>query len=156
LAAFLYVRSHRTARALAWAAGALTCREDVALVVIALAIYALVWTRPRQPALAAGLAGAALSSLALTWLVLRPAFSHGEAEYAGVYAHWGDTLGSALAAMASRPFEALASLVCTPGRPTDTAIKLQYHFALLAPQGFLPLASPATLLVALPAYAEHM
>lgn len=153
---FYFLRAGRSGRALAAAGVALLCREDVALVVFMLALYAAFWLRPRQPRAGAVLGAAALASLALTLGVLRPHFSHGEAEYANMYAQWGDTPGSALLAMLGDPLRALASLVSTPGNPKDTLIKLQYHAALLLPFGLLPLLSPVTLLLALPAMAEHL
>jgi uncharacterized membrane protein len=155
-AAFFFLRSGRTRATLVWAGFAMLCREDVALVVAMLGLYALVWVRPRRPALAGMLFAGAALSLAVTFLILRPAFTHGESDYAGVYQQWGASFGSVVAGILSRPDIALQSLLITPGVPFDTSVKLQYHLTMLLPLAFLPLLSPATLLNALPAFAEHM
>lgn len=155
-AAFHFVRAGRTRPALVTAGIALLCREDVALVVAMLGLYARGWTRPRRPRLALGLLASAAASLAVTFLILRPLFTHGESEYAGVYRQWGTSFGSVVAGMLSRPDLALQSLVITPGVPFDTSVKLQYHLTLFLPLAFLPLLSPATLLIALPVFAEHL
>ena len=155
-ATFFFVRAGRARPSAICAGIALLCREDVALVVAMLALYALVWLRPRRPALAGLLFAGAGLSLAITFLVLRPAFTHGESDYAGVYRQWGTSLGSVVQGLLSRPDLALQSMVITPGIPVDTAIKLQYHLTLFLPLAFLPFLSPATLLIALPAFAEHM
>lgn len=155
-AAFLFVRTGSTRAALVAAGLALLCREDVALVVAMLGLYALVGPRPRQPRIAVGLLLSAALSLAVTFLVLRPLFTHGETEYAGVYRQWGTSLGSVVSGILSRPDLALMSLVTTPGVPLDSAIKHQYHLTLFLPFAFLPFLSPVTLLIALPAFAEHL
>jgi uncharacterized membrane protein len=155
-AAFFFLRSGRTRATLVWAGFAMLCREDVALVVVMLALHALVWARPRRPALAGMLFAGAALSLAITFLILRPVFTHGESDYAGVYRQWGASFGSVVGGILSRPDLALQSLVITPGVPFDSSVKLQYHLTMLLPLAFLPLLSPATLLIALPAFAEHM
>ena len=155
-AAFFFVRAGRARPAALYAGLALLCREDVALVVAMLALHTLVWLRPRRPALAGVLFASSAISLALTFLILRPALTHGESDYAGVYRQWGTSLGSVMQGLLSRPDLALQSLVITPGVPFDTSVKLQYHLTLFLPLAFLPLLSPATLLIALPAFAEHM
>jgi hypothetical protein len=126
------------------------------LVVFAMALYALALRRPGGPRLALGLATAAAASALVTWAVLRPAFTHGEADYARVYSHWGATVPQALLAMVRDPLRTVLSLVSTPGDARDSLIKLQYHLALFAPLALLPLASPLTLAIALPALAEHL
>ena len=62
--------------------------------------------------------------------------------------------GVALGLLA-HPLQALAALFTTAGNPLDAQFKQQYWFQLLAPLAFLPLASPGTLLAALPVLFEH-
>src|SRR6185503_4331521 len=81
LAAFYFVRAGRTGAALAFAALALLGREDVAFVVLGLALYAAFQRQLKRGALVAGLAGLAIASLALTFAVLRPRWAGPEAEY---------------------------------------------------------------------------
>ncbi len=126
-AAFFCLRSGRKHATVIWAALALLCREDVALVVAMLGLYALLWNRPRRARLALGMFAAAAASLAVTFLVLRPAFTHGESDYAGVYRQWGTTIGSVIVGVLSRPDLALQCLVATPGSPGDTAVKLRWR-----------------------------
>ena len=156
LAAFYYVRSGRAGPALLWAGVALLCREDVALVVFTMALYALALRRPGGGRLALALAAAAALSVFVTWGVLRPAFNQGEAEYARVYARWGDTVGAAAMHMLRDPVGVAINLVSTPGVPRDTLVKQQFHLTLFLPLGLLPLLSPLTLALALPVFMEHL
>lgn len=156
LAAFHFLRAGRLRATLGWATAALLCREDVALVIFMMALYALVRRPPRAARFALGLTVAAAASMVMTWGVLRPVFSHGEAEYARIYAQWGSTPGSVALRMLGDPIGVVTSLISTPGNPFDTLIKLQYHATLLLPLGLLPLLSPLTLAIALPVMAEHL
>lgn len=156
LASFYFLRAGRLRGTLGWAVVALLCREDVMLVVLTMALYALTLRRPRRTRFALGLAAAAVASAVVTWGVLRPAFTHGEADYARVYLRWGRSVPEAALRMAQDPLRVAVSLVSTPGNPYDSLIKLQYHTALLAPLALLPLFSPMTLAIALPALMEHL
>ncbi len=156
LAAFYYLRCGRPQPTLLWAGVALLCREDVALVVTMMALYALTFSRPGRGRLALALGVLAAASALLTWGVLRPAFSTGEANYASMYRDWGPTMGSALANMLRDPVGVALRLFSTPGAPRDTLIKQQFHLTLFLPLGLLPLFSPVTLLIAWPVFAEHL
>jgi len=56
----------------------------------------------------------------------------------------------------TRPFAAVGALFLSPGQVQDSIIKLQYHLHMLLPLLLLPLASPLTLLIALPTLGSHM
>ena len=156
IAAFYFLRCGRLGGTLLWAGLALLCREDVALVVFMMALYALLPGRTGRLRTALALAAMAAASAFLTWGVLRPAFSHGEAEYARIYGRWGETLGAAALHMLRDPIGVAVQLVSTPGVPRDTLVKQQFHLTLFLPLGLLPLLSPLTLVLALPAFLEHL
>ncbi|MGH7730746.1 MAG: DUF2079 domain-containing protein [Candidatus Eiseniibacteriota bacterium] len=156
LAAFYFVRAGRLGPAAGWAALALLGKEDVALAVLGLAVYALLQPHPARWRAAATLGVLGLASLGLSFAILKPMLGGPEAEYGRMYAAWGATTGEALRAMATHPLRAVSMLVATPGDPIDSTLKSQYFLHLLMPLGFLPFASPATLAIAAPIVAEHM
>ena len=156
LAAFYYVRCGRLRPAALFAALALLGKEDVALVVLGLALYAWFQPHAERVKLAATLAGLAIVSLVVSFAILKPMLGGTEAEYGRMYATWGATTGQAIAGMATHPLRAIATVFSTPGDPVDTELKAQYFLHLLLPLAFLPLLSPAALLIALPVVAEHM
>ena len=155
LFAFEALRRDRLGPMSLWTALALLTREDVALVVLAMGLLAASVPGPRRWTLALTLAGLAGVSLLLSFGVVMPVFGSGQTDYARMYARWGNSMGGVLGGVARDPLRALAELFATPGDPGDTRLKLLYHFHLLLPFGFLPLASPATLAVALPVLLEH-
>ena len=155
LAALAALRAGRTRALGLWAALALLAREDVALVVLALALYAAFLPRPRRWAQPAVLGALAAVSLALSFGVIMPAFGSGATDYAQMYARWGRSIHGVLAAVAADPLRALAELAGTPGDAFDTGLKRLYHLQMLLPLGFLPLAAPGLLLVPLPVLLEH-
>jgi uncharacterized membrane protein len=153
LATFWALSVGRFGLTLLFAGLSLACREDVALVVLALGLVTLLPGRPRRT----GLALVALATLSLTlWFaVLRPAFSSGAAEYGRMYDAWGDTLGEAAVNVVKDPLRAIGALFSTPGDAGDTRLKQLYWPHMLGPFLFLPLLSPLTLLTALPVLGEH-
>jgi len=155
LAAFACYRADRLAPTLAFAGFALLGKEDIALPVAAFALYALLARGPRRTRYAAGLGALALLSLVLSFAVLKPALSAGEVDYGRMYQQWGDTPREVVQGLLSRPLEAAASLLLSPGKVYDTVLKLQYHLHMLLPLLLLPLASPLTLAIALPTLASH-
>jgi len=145
----------RLGASLLWAGLALSCREDVAIPVLALAALAALAKRPRRFLFAGGLAALAVTSLAVTFLWLKPAFNAGEAEYGRMYAAWGPTPGSALLHLLTHPLQAVAALFGTPGNPGDTLAKREYPLHMLLPVLALPLFAPLQLVPALPVVLEH-
>jgi uncharacterized membrane protein len=156
LFAFLELRRGRAVRCLAWSGLALLGKEDVALVVFAMGLYAATLTRPARWRLAGALAALAALALALNLLVLEPMFAgSGGAEYALMYREWGASPGEVARNVVTQPLRALSELLATPGDPFDTALKRGYWMELLLPLGFAPIASPLALLIALPIWLEH-
>lgn len=122
----------------------LLVKEDMGLLLAGYGGYLLV-TRRRWTGLAFVVGG-----VAATWLashVLIPAFG-GSASFYWAYGEFGRTAGSAVAGIVTHPLHALHVLV-TP------SVKVRTMIGLLAPLGFLPLASPLTL-AAVPLLAERM
>jgi uncharacterized membrane protein len=156
LAAFYFVRVGRVRPALAFATLALLGKEDVALVVLGLALYAAFQRQPGRRALAPSLAALALGSLVISFAVLKPLWGGTEAEYGRMYSSFGPTTGQALLGMIREPLRALATLFGTAGDATDTLLKRQYFVHLLLPLALVPLAAPGALAIALPVVAEHM
>ena len=155
LAAFACYRADRLGPTLVFAALALLGKEDIALPIGAFACYTLLDRRPGRLRYAVALGGLALVSLVVSFVVLKPNLNAGEVDYGRMYRQWGETpVGVALGLM-RRPIEAVSSLLVSPGRPTDTLLKLQYHLHMMLPLGFLPLASPLTLAIAVPTLATH-
>lgn len=156
LAAIAMLREGRTRSTAIWAGLALLGKEDVALVVAALGVYALARRRRESGRQAAWLIGLAAAALALTFGVLKPMLAGGGADYGAMYARWGRTPFEALGAIVRAPLSAIGAMFGTPGNAHDTLLKQQYWIHLLLPLAFLPLAAPELLLIALPIVAEHM
>jgi uncharacterized membrane protein len=166
LFAFRYLLERRALPAIAAAAVALLCREDVPLVVLPMAAWAW-WIHRRVPApcrertapawvAPAALVTLAIAALVLSFAVFKPRFNAGEAGYFQMYSQWGASASEVLAGVARNPAGAVAQLFTTPNQSQDSALKLQFHLFLLAPLAFLPLASPLTLALALPVLGEHL
>lgn len=155
LAAFACYRAGRFGPTLAFATLALLGKEDMALPIGAFAVAILIARRGGGRRYAAALGGLALVSLVVSFLVLKPAFSAGEVDYGRMYAQWGGTPREVALGILRRPIDALGALLVSPGRASDTVLKLQYHLHMLLPLAFLPLASPLTLAITLPTLASH-
>jgi uncharacterized membrane protein len=156
IAAFAMLREERTRAAALWSAVALLGKEDAALVVAAMGVYALTLRRPASRAQAGWLIGLAAGSLALSFGALKPALAHGAPAYGAMYSQWGRSPGEIALALARAPWRAVAALFTTPGNAHDTLIKQQYWVQMLLPLAFLPLAAPEVLAIALPIVLEHM
>ncbi|MGH7731294.1 MAG: DUF2079 domain-containing protein [Candidatus Eiseniibacteriota bacterium] len=155
MAAFACYRAGRFAPTLAFAALALLGKEDIVLPVGAFALYALCVRRPGRLRYAAGLGGLALLFFVLSFAVLKPILGAGEVDYGRMYQQWGETPREVALGLLRRPLEAVGAFLLSPGNKDDTTLKLQYHLHMLLPLGFLPLASPLTLAMAVPTLASH-
>ncbi len=154
LGAAVALAAGRSRTAILCAVAAALAREDVALPIAALgAVHALRGGRERGTGPA--LLGVAAGSLALSFLVLKPALAHGGAEYGTMYARWGRGPGAILAHLLRDPGGALASFWSTPGDPADSLFKAQYWLHAFGPVLGASLLAPLTLLPALPVFAEH-
>jgi uncharacterized membrane protein len=155
LFAFYFLRIGRMRPTFLWTGVALLAKEDVALVVLGMALYALRDRRPGRGRLALGLGLLAVASLVISFAVLKPLFGGDAVTYARLYQEWGDSPARILGNLLRDPGRAVAALFESPGDPLGTAVKRQYWAHLLLPVALLPLLSPLTLLVALPIVAEH-
>ena len=156
LFAFSYLRTGSRRPMVFFAALAVLCREDVALPVLMMALYALTLRRARRLGDSAWLAGLAAASLVLSFAILKPAFSDGALDYGVMYRHLGGTTAERIFNVGTHPIETLAAFFSTLGNPAASAIKRAYQLHLFAPLLFLPLLSPLTLVIALPVFAEHL
>ena len=156
LFAFDALGEGRTRAGLAWAGLALLAREDVALVVAAFGLWGLLFRRPRAVAVNLALIAGALATLAVTLLLIRPHFTSAAAQYGAMYRSLGESPGDIVANILRDPLHAIQRLVTTPGNPLDSRLKVALIPQLLLPLALLPLLAPATLLVALPVFAEHL
>lgn len=156
LFAFLELRRGRGWRCLAWSALALLGKEDAALVVMAMGVYAITLARSSRWRMAEALIALGGVALALNLFVLKPMFAGaGGADYALMYREWGGSLPEVARNVLTQPLRALAELQATPGDAFDTALKRGYWIELLLPFAFAPLAAPLALLIALPVWLEH-
>ena len=153
LAAFACYRADRFGPTVAFAALTLLGKEDIALPIGALACYALLGRRPGRLRYAAAFGGLAIASLVVSFVVLKPNLGAGEVDYFRMYQRWGGTPREVALGLIRRPFEAVAALLVSPGKAIDSTLKLQYHLHMMLPLGFLPLASPLTLAIAVPTLA---
>ena len=156
LFAFDALRAGRLRAMGLWLGLAVLCREEVALVALAMAAHALVARTPHGRRAAGVCAAIGATSLLVTFAWLRPMFAGPEAEYGLMYRAWGEDAAGVVRGVLSRPLDAIAALWTTPGIAEDAMLKRQYWLHLLGPLAFLPLLSPATLLIALPIVFEHM
>jgi len=148
-------RAGRLAPAALFAALTLLGKEDAALPIGALALYALFDRRPQRLVFAATFAALALASLGLSFGVLKPMLNRGEVAYGQMYAAWGATPGEIAGHLLRDPARALGAFLGEPGNPLGGVVKRQYYLHLLLPLLFVPLLSPLTLALALPTLATH-
>lgn len=156
LFAFTAMRADRLGPMLGWASLALSTREDVALVVMAMALFVPATRAPRSRLFSAALAGLAVASLLLSFGVILPRLGSGQTSYFSMYSHWGASVGEVLSRLASHPLQALAALFGMAEGTGDNGVTLLYHLNMLLPLAFLPLASPSTFAIALPVLFEHL
>jgi uncharacterized membrane protein len=126
---------------------ALLCREDVAVSVFCLSLYALLVRRKVW--------GSAIAVVSVLWFLLATkamAFLSGEERtaYFSLYNRWGNTPLQIVFGILSHPLAALKTLVLCKGHLTQPGA---YPMLLLAPLAFLPLFSGTFFLFALPVYA---
>ena len=126
---------------------ALLCREDVAVSVFCLSLYALLARRKVW--------SGAMVVVSALWFLLATkamAFLSGEERtaYLSLYSRWGNTPLQIVLGILTHPFDALKSLFLCKGHFTQPGA---YPMLLLAPLAFLPLFSGTFFLFALPVYA---
>lgn len=124
---------------------ALSCREDAALPVMGLGLWAA--TRRRY------WTGAAVAALGLVWLfaattMIIPYFRGEPYSHLRRYDHLGNTVAEILLAIVLKPVTVLSTVLSVK--------RLVYLVAILVPFAFLPLLAPLALLPALPALLENL
>jgi uncharacterized membrane protein len=132
-----------------WVASALamTTKEEVPLLIVALGLSVAVFQRRWRLGLA--LAGAAVAYLGLALLVLHLSSPVGHSPTADRYAYLGGSPLKAALFVLTHPLYVLRDVLLAPDR-------VDYLRKLLAPTGYLALLSPLTLLVALPELLINM
>jgi uncharacterized membrane protein len=146
LAVVYFFEARRSALFWVSAALALATREDAALPLLGLALWAAL-VRRRY------LTGALLGAVALVWLfatttLIIPYFRGAPYPHLGRYGYLGNSVGEILLGMLLHPLTVMGT-VLSPQR-------LLYLGAILAPWGFLPLLAPASLIPALPTLAQNL
>lgn len=131
-------------------------KENVPLVVMMMGLYSLLIRRSRRWIYAATLIVLAGVHLFVSFAVVMPAANRGEVGLENIYSQWGDSPGKAMVAMARNPVRVVKAFFVTPGNARDGRAKRQYYLQMLLPVLLLPLLSPLTLAITLPALAQHM
>jgi len=144
---FLFIEEEKPLGMWVAAVLALSVKEEIALLVFMLGLYAVIFGKRRVH-------GGALAALSLAWFALTtfaiiPHYSaSGNSVYVGRYQSLGGGFGSALRSLLTRPADVIR-LLLSGGRPG-------YVFGLLAGTGFLPLFWPVALLMGAPVLAANL
>lgn len=125
---------------------AMSCKEDVSLIVVALGLYLIISKKKRKH-------GSATVVFGLLWFsvvsfVILPAFSHGDLVHFDRYGQFGDGLADAIFYIATHPFSVARYLA--------TEQRFMYGISLFAPLTFLPLFGLGPLLLSLPTLAVNL
>ena len=148
----------------------LMAKENVAVVVVMMGLYSLLIRRPRRWLYAATLVGLSLVFLVVSFAVIMPRLNQGQVAYASFYDEWGESMGEAIGNMATHPGKVMQAFFWTtfeqaPGQSKEHYLNMkerrirtkhQYYVHMLVPVLLLSLASPLTLLISLPAVAQHL
>jgi uncharacterized membrane protein len=146
LAAVYFFEARRPALFWISVALSLATREDAALPLLGLALWAALARRRYWT-------GVALGTVALVWLFMTttliiPYFRGAPYPHLGRYGYLGDSVGEIVLGILLHPLAALGTAF-SPSR-------LLYLGAILAPFAFLPLLAPLSLIPALPALAQNL
>jgi uncharacterized membrane protein len=144
LAAFYYLLTNRVAMFAIFALLAASCKEEVALLIFMMGLYALLLRRPRW--------GMTTMALSLAWALL--AVLGIQQLFADGNIHW-----SRYAYLGNSPEEMVLSLFTQPNLVVAQLVKADatnYLWSLLWSTGFLALLAPDTLLLALPSLAINL
>ncbi|MCC6166221.1 MAG: DUF2079 domain-containing protein [Caldilineaceae bacterium] len=145
LAAFYFLVAGRAGWFALFAVLAASCKEEMALLVFMLGLYALVIQRRARW-------GLITMALALVWawlavFVIQTRFAAGNIHW-GRYGYLGETPGAMVASLLTRPGLVWAQLAAAQAG--------DYLWKLLWPTGFLALLAPEALLLALPSLAINL
>ncbi len=124
----------------------LSCRDDVALVVLFFSLY-LIFVRKMRTI------GVATLVISIIWFVIafsviRPAFGGTVVTLDDRYETFGTTFGEIVYSAITKPGLTFSTIF--------TAEKIRYMLNLLSPAMFLPLLSPAVLLVTVPSLMQNL
>jgi uncharacterized membrane protein len=145
VAAFYCLVTGRTRGFALFAVLAATCKEEMALLIFMLGLYAFLILRRRRLGLITMLVSLAWPLLAV--LVIQNLFADGNIHWER-YGYLGDDPVSIVTTLLTRPDLVWAQLV--------RANALRYFFLLLLPVGFTALAAPELLLLALPSLGLNL
>ncbi len=145
MAAFYFLATRRNGWFVLFALLAAGCKEEIGLLVAMLGLYAWLVQRRSRFGLITILLGSGWSLLAV--LGIQTAFAGGNIHW-GRYAYLGETTGAKLLALVTRPDLLITQL--------QSAGIGSYFYELLLPVGFLSLAAPEVLLLALPSLAINL
>lgn len=145
IAAFYFLVAGRSGWFVFFALLAAGCKEEIALLVMMMGLYAFIFLRRRW-------LGASTIVLSLAWalsavLVIQATFAAGNIHWER-YAYLGETPLQMVRTLLARPDLVLAQL--------HQANALRYLALLLLPLGFVPLLAPEVLLLALPSLALNL
>jgi hypothetical protein len=146
LAALYFIETDRYGLHYIFSALAMSCKEDVPLIVAMLGVYLLLAKRQWKHGALTIAFGA--SWFAVDAFLILPAFSDANPLLMSRYSAYGDSVGEALVYIVTHPVEALGYLV-TPQR-------LRYVLSLLSPLVFLSVFGPEALVLALPTLAVNL
>ncbi|GIV76185.1 MAG: hypothetical protein KatS3mg050_0579 [Litorilinea sp.] len=145
MAAFYFLLRRQTAWYALFAVLAASCKEELALLVLMMGLYAAIFQRRYRLATLTVLFAAGWAYLAV--FVIQTTFAAGNIHW-GRYAYLGETPGQMLLTLFTRPDVVLAQL--------QAADALGYLGQLLFPVAFLSLLAPEILLLALPSLAINL
>lgn len=145
IATFYFLVTGRTGWYSVFGVLAASCKEEMALLVFMLGLYAFVVLRRRRLGLVTMILSLAWALIAV--LVIQQTFAAGNIHW-GRYAWLGETPPQIVLTLLTRPDLVLAQLI--------KAEVLHYLFLLLLPVGFLALLAPEILLLALPSFGINL
>jgi uncharacterized membrane protein len=135
------------------AALTMLCREEVALTVMMIGLYALI-ARRRWPWIVAP-AAAGLAWFVICLYVIIPHFNQGENIFGRLYGEMGSTPAEVMKNVITKPGKALrVALEKDPQNPMVN--KPMYLQKVFAPVSYLPLANPEALVMAGPQFALNL
>lgn len=145
LAAFYGLLTRRNQQFVLWAVLAAACKEEIALLICTMGLYALVVQRRWR--FAGWTVGLSLAWALIAVLGIQDHFAAGNIHW-GRYGYLGETPLAMVTTLLMRPDVVLAQL--------RAANALGYLFQLLLPVAFLALLAPEILLLALPSLAINL
>jgi uncharacterized membrane protein len=125
---------------------AMSCQENIPLVIAAMGIYSLLRRRKLRWIFVPILSGAIYFSLCVS--VLMPYFNNNTMNFLGLYSHLGGSYGEIILGIIKNPIGILKLMF--------TRHKIAYLNKLFAPVLYIPLLSPVSLFPLLPLFFQHL